>query len=155
MFSKSLYICVSKTHISFVRGVCNFLSSVSSQQKFEVADVPMLQPHKISSDGPVLQFHVTAVLFRKQRKIRPQGMRAGRPKRCKEKRSTQLNFGSSFYMVFLLPLTLPCVNWANQEGCLFYLRLSLRSSDLPLFYFRGLSLLRLLATATLNSFLQF
>ena len=152
-----MYICVSKNHISFVRGVCNFLSSVSSQQKFEVTDGTVLQPHVISSDGPVLQFHVTAVLFKKQRKIHPRGMRTGRPKRCKEKRSPQLNFGSSFYMFFffLLPLSLPCVNWASKEGCLFYLRFSLRSSDLPLFYFWGLSLLCLLATTILDSFFQF
>ena len=35
-------------------------------------------------------------------------------------------------------LGLPCVNWARQECCLFYLRSSLWSSDLPLFYFHGL-----------------
>ena len=34
-----------------VGGVCNFLSSISSQQKFEVMEGPALQP----SDGPVLQ----------------------------------------------------------------------------------------------------
>ena len=62
-------------------------------------------------------------------------MRAGRPKRCKEKRSQRLNFGSSCYMFFLLPLSLPCVNWASQEDCLLHLRFSLWSSDLPLFYF--------------------
>ena len=38
-----------------------------------------------------------------------------------------------------LPLSLLYVNWASQEGCLFYLRSSLWSSDLPLFYFQGLS----------------
>jgi len=43
------------------------------------------------------------------------------------------------FMFFLLPLSLPCVNWASQEGCLFYLRFSLRSLDLPLFCFPGLS----------------
>ena len=151
-----MYICVSKNHISFVRGVCNFLSSVSSQQKFEVTDGPVLQPHVICSDGPVLQFHVTAVLFRNQRKIHPWGMRTGRSKRCKEKRKPQLNFGSSFFTCFfVLPLSLPCVNWASKEGCLFYLRFSLRSSDLSLFYFWGLSLLCLLATAILDSFFQF
>ena len=32
-------------------GVCNFLGSVSLQQKFEWMDGPVLQP----SDGPVLQ----------------------------------------------------------------------------------------------------
>ena len=37
-------------------GVCNFLGSVSSQQKFEVMDEPALQP----LDGPVLQLRVTA-----------------------------------------------------------------------------------------------
>ena len=30
------------------------------------------------------------------------------------------------------------LGWANQEGCLLHLRFSLRSSDLPLFYFHGL-----------------
>ena len=44
----------------------------------------------------------------------------------------------NLYMFFLLPLGLPYVNWASQEGCLFYLRSSLQSSDLPLFYFHGL-----------------
>ena len=39
------------------------------------------------------------------------------------------------YMSFLLPLDLPCVSWASQECCLFSLRSSLWSSDLPLFYF--------------------
>ena len=43
-----------------------------------------------------------------------------------------------FVFFFLLPLSLPYVNWASQEGCLFYLTFSLRSSDLPLFYFPGL-----------------
>ena len=41
-------------------------------------------------------------------------------------------------LFFLLPLNLPYVNWASQEGCLFYLRSSLWSLELPLFYFHGL-----------------
>ena len=49
-------------------------------------------------------------------------------------------FGSSFYMFFLLPLDLPYVNSASQECCLLYLRSSLWSSDLPLFYFRTVQL---------------
>ena len=37
-------------------------------------------------------------------------------------------FGSSFYVFFFfLPLGLPYVNWASQDGCLFYLRSTLRS----------------------------
>ena len=62
--------------------------------------------------------------------------------------------GSSFYM-FSLPLGLPCVNWASQECSLFYLRSSLWSSDLPLFYFHGLFPSCLLATAILDSFFLF
>jgi len=46
------------------------------------------------------------------------------------------SFGSSFYVFLFLGLS--CVNWASQECCLFYLRSSLQSSDLPLFYFSGL-----------------
>ena len=44
-------------------------------------------------------------------------------------------FGSSYYMIFFLHLGLPYVYWASQECCLFYLRSSLPSSDLPLVYF--------------------
>ena len=42
------------------------------------------------------------------------------------------------YLYVSLSLGLSYVDWASQEHCLFYLRASLRSSDLPLFYFRGL-----------------
>ena len=80
----------------------------------------------------------SSVSFGKQSKIHPRGVRAGQPKRNEEKRSLWLNFGSSFCIFFLLFLSLPCVNWASQQGCLFYQKFSLRSSDLPLFYFYGL-----------------
>ena len=43
----------------------------------------------------------------------------------------------------------------SQECCLFYLKSSLWSSDLPLFYFCGLFLPCLLATAILDSFSLF
>ena len=119
--------------------MCNFLGSVSPQQKFEVMDKPCY----------------SSVLFGKQRKIHPRGVRACWPKSREEKRERERKserpcaqgrerappFGSSFYMFFLTPpppLSLPYVNWASQECCLFYLRSSLRSSDLPLFYFRRL-----------------
>ena len=102
-------------------------------------------------------------------------MRACQPKRCEEERARESEwerarqwdrdtekereterqrespqpFGFSFYMSFfsLLPLGLPYVNWASQECCLFSLRSSLWSLDLPLFYFC------LLVTAILGSFL--
>ena len=43
-----------------------------------------------------------------------------------------------FVCFFLLPLGLPYVNWASQVCCLLYLRSSLQSLDLPLFYFHWL-----------------
>ena len=56
------------------------------------------------------------------------------------------------FLYVFLPLGLSYVNWASQECCLFYLRSSLQSSDLPLFYFRRLFSSYLLATAILDSF---
>ena len=74
----------------------------------------------------------------------------GGEKETERERETQ-PFAFSFYM-FPAP-GLPYVNWVNQECCLFYLRSSLWSSGLPLFYFLGLPYL--LATAILDSFSLF
>ena len=60
------------------------------------------------------------------------------------------------FICFSLPGPVLCK--LGQPGVLFYLRSSLRSSDLPVFYFRGLfsSLLaHLLATTILDSFSLF
>ena len=103
-----------------VRGVCNFLGSVLPQQKIEIMD------------GPVLQLSFIG----KQRKIHPRGMSVGQPKRLEEK--PQSFQASSFYTLVSCALSLPYANWANREGCLFSLRSSIWSSDLPLFYFCGL-----------------
>ena len=48
------------------------------------------------------------------------------------------NLDSSFYMFCLLLLSLPCVNWASQEGCLFHLRFSVWFLDFLLFHFHRL-----------------
>ena len=128
----SCFALKSQLSYGFVGGVCNFLGSVSSQQKLEGMAGAVLQSRITSSS-------YSSVLFRKQRKIHLRDLREGRPKRCEEKRSLQLSFGPSFYMFFLLPASLSYVNWASQEGCLFYLRFSLQSLDLPLFYFQGFS----------------
>ena len=48
----SLFRTVNRKKIT-ARGVCNFLSSVLSQQKFKAKDRQVLQPHAISSDGSV------------------------------------------------------------------------------------------------------
>ena len=87
---------------------------------------------KIWNGRLVLQLGYSSVLFGKQRKIHPQGLRAGQPKRRERP-----NLGSSSYF-FFLPLSLPYVIWASQEGCLFHLRFSLHSSDFLLFHFCGL-----------------
>ena len=72
-------------------------------------------------------------------------MRVGRHKRHEEKRRTLptpaqlwLLFLCVCVCVFLLSLSIPYVNWASHEGCLFYLPFSHQYSDLPLFYFPGL-----------------
>ena len=104
-------------HASYcVQGVCNFLSSFSPQQKLEV------------TDGPVFQLCVTAQFYLESKGkdilevwgwVNPKDMK-GREAPC--------SILAPFFMCFsLLLLSLPYVNWATQEGCLFYLRSSLRS----------------------------
>ena len=139
-----------------VGGVCNFLSSVSSWTK-------IWNNWQTSVTAPCnffLQISITApcyssVLFRKQRKIHPWGMRAGRPKRLKRRKATSPILASLFIcFYFLLPWSLPYVNWASQECCLLHLRSPLWSLDLPLFYFWSFPLC-LFAAAILDSFFLF
>ena len=65
------------------------------------------------------------------------------------------NLGSSFYMFDLLPLSLPYINWASQEGGLFHEVLPpvLGFSFVP--FSRAFSFLFLLVTAILDSFFLF
>ena len=98
-----------------VRGVCNFLSSVSPQQS------------------------VTAWLqlsFIKQRIVHPlhEGMRAGQSQR----RALNPSWLPLFCTFVSSRLSLPYVNWPSQEGCFFHLRFSLQSLDSLLFHFYGL-----------------
>ena len=71
-------------------------------------------------------------------------------------RKRDLTLWLLFSYVLSSPLGLPYVNWASQECCLFYLRSSLRSSDLPLTFlcsvFMGFSFPCLLATTILDSY---
>ena len=94
-----------------VGGVCNFLGSVSSQQKYQVMDqhyssqtVSQLsdRPGSQLSDGPVLQLRVTAPFYLEIKgkyilqaggNVNPKDMKRG-------------PFGSSLYF-FLPPLGLP------------------------------------------------
>ena len=97
----------------------------------------------------------SSVLFGKQRKIHPLSMRLSQPKKHEEKRGTWLSLAPLFMCFFLLPLSLAYVNWASQEGGLFYLRFSFQSSELPLFNFMGFFLPCLLAATILDSFFLF
>ena len=55
------------------------------------------------------------------------------------KERPQCVLANSCYKFFVsFPLSLPCVNWASQEGCLFHQRFSLQSTDFLLFHFRRL-----------------
>ena len=84
--------------------------------------------------GPVLQLS-----FIWQAKINTSLRHEVRPtQKTQREGRTLAQFWLLFLCVFLLPLSLPYVNWASQEGCLFQLRFLLQSSDLPLFYFCGL-----------------
>ena len=99
----------------------------------------------------VLQLCVTAQFYlENSRKIHPRGgVRECRPKDAKRRESPGPL--APLFICFFLPPGLPCVSWASQECCLFYLRSSFRSSDLPLFYFIGFSFLCFLATTILDS----
>ena len=96
----------------------------------------------------------SSILFGKQRKIHTWGLRTGRPKRSEE-RSPGLILAPLFIFFFLLPLSLPYVNCASQEGCLFHLRFSLGPQTFLCSIFAGFSLLFLLATTILDSFFLF
>ena len=97
----------------------------------------------------MLQLSVTALFYLEDsRKIHLRGVRARQSKDAKRRAPQRAERGpgereraSSLWLLFLyvfLSLGLSCVNWARQECCLFYLRSSLWSSDLPSFYFPGL-----------------
>ena len=77
------------------------------------------------------------LIQRREEKSAPACGGAGQRERERE-RASELALAPLF-MFFFLPLGLSYVNWVSQVCCLFYLRSSLRSSDLPLFYFHGLS----------------
>ena len=105
----------------FVGEVCNFLCFVLLQQKIK------------EMDGPVLQlFHLAS----KEKYILDAWGWAD-PKDVKRREAR----GSILAPLFMSPPptpSLPCVNCASQEGYLFHLGFSLWSSNLPLFYSRGL-----------------
>ena len=139
-----------------VRGVCNFLSSVSLQQKFEAMDASVLQPCVISLDTSVLQLCVTAQFYLKAEENTSSRHEGGpTQKMSREKKPSSGSILAPLFICFFLhPLSLPCVNWASQEGCFTW-----ESHSSPWTFFCSISasfsLLCLLATAILDSFFLF
>ena len=132
---------------------------VSSQQRFGVMDnkAPSACHSSQVLDRPCYSSQVSngpcyssqtnqcysSILFTRQQE-NPSSRREGTSlQRCEEtsapvhrrERESQLWL---FFSYVFLSLGLSYVNWASQECCLFYLRSSLRSLDLPLLYFRRL-----------------
>ena len=70
---------------------------------------------KIWNGAPVLQLGYSSVLFSKQRVVYLWGMRVGWPQR----RSLSPSWLPLFICFFSSPLSLPCANWASQEGHVF------------------------------------
>ena len=117
-------------------GECNFLGSVLSQQKFEVTDVKALGASQLS-DSVTAQFY----LENENISLRCEGMLTQKTQREERERACwreTLGPLAPLFICFFLSLGLPYVNWASQRCCLFYLRSSPWSSDLPLFNFRRL-----------------
>ena len=128
--------------------VCNFLGSLSSQQNFAVTD--QRNSHRLDQCYiSVLQLSFIQKV-KENTPLRCEGMPTQKTQR-EERPQTIL---ALLFMFLLFPLGLPYENWASQDCCLFCLRSSFRSSDLPLFYFHGL-FFSFLATAILDFFFLF
>ena len=104
-----------KSRHQFVRGVCNFLDSVSPQQEFEAMDRPVLQ---LSFSWQAKENASLRCEDRPTQKTQRED-RGPDPKQGKE-RGPWLNFGSSFYMFFSPPPD-PALCKLGQPGRLFVL----------------------------------
>ena len=138
------HICNIKNCSSMILSEECVISSVLSHHnknlKQQTSITALGQTVSQLSDRSVLQLCVTAQIYLENKgkyiKIHPWGVRACWPKDSKKRERDPGPFDSSFYTSFFLSLGLPYVNC--QECCLFYLRSSLPSSDLPLFYLHRL-----------------
>ena len=146
-----------KSRHQFVRGVCNVLDSVSPQQEFEAMERPVLQLSFIwqAKENASLRCEQDRPIQKTRREDRGPD-----PKQGKE-RGPQLNFGSSFYMLFcfcfffLLSLSLIYeIGLARKAVCFTQGSYSGPQTFLCSI-FVGFSLLCLLATAIMDSFSLF
>ena len=120
----------------------NFLSSVSPQQNLR-RQTSVLAWLQLSLNGGQCYSSVTTQ-FKRQTSVIARFYLSGKgntSSRCEgglTQKKNRAHFGSSFYMFFLLPLSLPSVNWASQEGCFF--SPEVLTPVLHLFYFHGIFL---------------
>ena len=134
--------------------ICNFLSSVSSQQKFETTDWPVLQ----SLDGLVLQLPVTAQFYleSKEKWILEVWGKAD-PKDTKRRESPSPILGPLFMFFFFFILPWPCLIQIGLARSAFYFTWGPHSGVWTFLcsIFEGFSFPCLLATAILDSFFLF
>ena len=107
----------------YVRGVYNLLGSVLLQQKFE------------AMDGPVLQLRVTAQFYLTSKGSYILEVRGLATKKTQREEKPPAQFWLLFLYASSPPPEPALCKLDSQEGCLFSLRFSLLSSDLPLFCF--------------------
>ena len=134
-------------------GECNLLGSVSFQQKFEATDVKALGASQLLNSPCYSSWTDQFYLENKGKYILkawghfdPEDVKRIETDRQRniERESVCAHVGERppalwlLFLCFFLPLGLPYVNWASQECGLFYLRSSLLSWDLHLFYFHEL-----------------
>ena len=152
---------------------------ISSQQRFGATDIKALGTSQLSGlwTNRVIalrQISVTALFYvEDSRRIHPRSVRACQPKDLKRRVEKHTGEGERAHArtrerksekaLWLLFLYVYSSTWScpkhiglSQECCLFYLKSSLWSSDLPLTFlcsiFVGFSLPCLLATTILDSF---
>ena len=154
MYSKSLSSVTSKqplitNPLPTVGGVCNFLSSVSLQQKFEATD-----QRSSPSDGPVLQLCATAQFYLENKGKHV--LRACRPQSREEKRGPPAWLWLLFLRVFPPPPE-PALCKLGQPGAQFVLSEVLTPVLGPSFvlFLWSFPLSCLLATTILDSFFLF
>ena len=142
-------------------GECDRLGSVLSQQRFQATDIKALGESQLS-DSLCYSSRTDQFDLKNEGKYILEVWGHADPEDAKrrERKGENTHVGeretpgplAPLFICFFLPLGLPYVNWASQECSLFYLRSSLQSSDLPLFYFRRLFPC-LLATAILDFYI--
>ena len=112
---------------------------VSSQQRFGATDIKALGASQLSWTNratALRQISVTALFYLEDsRRVRQRERERERKKRAHTRalrESVRKCFGSSFYMFFSSTWACPMQIGLSQECCLFCLKSSFWSSDLPL-----------------------